>query len=375
MLVKKHSLALIAAIKKKISQHGSISFAEFMHMALYEPTLGYYSSGFFKFGKAGDFITAPLLGNLFAKMLARQFQQILSHLSHAVIFELGAGTGQFCFDVLLQLEQLDALPEKYLILEVSADLQQRQQQKIQQLPSHLAKLVSWQSEVPQNKFNGIIFANEVVDALAVEAFCFRNNKYQQLRVAWSDAFTTHWQDFEPLLEAQLLAKNLSLSDGYESEFIPHLSSWLQTVTENLQKGVVLMIDYGYERNSYYHPQRNQGTRVCYHKHQANFNYFDNVGQQDITAFVDFTALAEAADSCGLSVDGYTSQAHFLLALGINELLGDCENDFENYYKKTTEMKKLTMPNEMGEKFKVIAFSRNFEPVLDGFDFSNHLHLL
>jgi SAM-dependent MidA family methyltransferase len=138
---------------------------------------------------------------------------------------------------------------------------------------------------------------------------------------------------------------------------------------------VLLVDYGYERSAYYHPQRNQGTLICFNQHQANFDYFKNVGIQDMTAFVDFTAVAEAADTCGFEVDGYTTQAHFLMSLGIEQKLGDSEGEYTSYYKKTTEMKKLVMPNEMGEKFKVLALSKDFEQEILGFSFSNQLHLL
>ena len=374
-LVEQQSLVLVDAIKAEIALHDSISFAEFMQMALYQPGLGYYSSGILKFGKEGDFITAPLLGDLFAKSLARQIKQILQKLDAGVIFELGAGTGQFCFDVLKELDRLNSLPEKYLILEVSADLQQRQQHLVQQLPKHLADLVDWQTRPPAEKFKGVIFANEVIDALAVEVFRYENGRYLQKRIGWNDGFVTSWHKFSPNLEQQLLDKNLQLADGYESEFIPNLASWIQTISENLEQGVVLFVDYGYECSSYYHPQRHEGTLVCYHQHKANFNYFENIGVQDMTAFIDFTSLAQGADDCGLQVDGYTTQAHFLMSLGINELLGDSEKDFTSYYEKTTELKKLSLPNEMGEKFKVMALTKKFDEPLNGFLFSNQLHLL
>ncbi|HHL32533.1 MAG TPA: SAM-dependent methyltransferase, partial [Oceanospirillales bacterium] len=317
----------------------------------------------------------PELGNLFAQCMAKQFQQILTGLESALILELGAGTGSFCVDCMIALDALGCLPEKYYILEISADLQQRQKQKVKTLPEHLKQRIQWLSQPPINDFNGIVFANEVVDALAVEVFKYEQHQFKQMRVHWEQEFKSSWQPMPTPLAQQLSAKNLQLDEGYVSEFIPHLSSWLLTVSKNLRKGLVLMVDYGYERSAYYHPQRNQGTLVCYHQHQANFNYFSRIGIQDITAFVDFTALAEAADDCGLSVDGYTTQSHLLMSLGIGEMLGDSENDYKNYYKKTTEMKKLTMPNEMGEKFKVMALSRDINTELRGFTFSNQLHLL
>jgi SAM-dependent MidA family methyltransferase len=373
--LEQHSLALQKIIKDKISEKGSISFAEFMHMSLYQPGFGYYSSGHHKFGKDGDFVTAPELGCLFAKNLALQISQVIKSLDNPVILELGAGTGQFAYDCLLELEKLKTLPENYFILEVSADLQQRQVKKIQSLPKHLSDLVKWISQPLANKFNGVVFANEVVDALPVEVFRYYDNEFQQMRVAWDEGFKKTWGEFPEKLLKQIEDKNLQLNEGYISEFIPHLNSWLNSITQNLNQGVVIFVDYGYERNAYYHPQRSDGTLICFYQHQANFDYFSNIGIQDMTAFVDFTALAEAADSCGLEVDGFTTQAHFLMSLGIQNHLGDSQIDYENYYKNTTEMKKLTMPNEMGEKFKVIAFSKNYADELIGFTFSNQLHLL
>ena len=377
--LKQHSLALTEIIRQRIAQDNNISFAEFMNMALYQPGLGYYSSGTHKFGKEGDFVTSPELGDLFAKCMAQQFKQIIQLLESPIIMELGAGTGQFCFDCLIELNRLNCMPEQYFILEVSADLKHRQQQKIKTLPLHIQQLVVWINQPPVDEYKGIIFANEVLDALAVEAFNYDGQRYNQLRVS-NDSFTEsgfkkHWLPFTSELEKQLISKQLNLSANFQSEFIPHLSEWIRTISGNLTQGSIIFVDYGYERSSYYHSQRNQGTLVCHFQHQANFDYFNNIGIQDITAFVDFTAVAEAADDCRLSVEGYSTQAHFLMSLEVHNKLGDSENDYEAYYRKTTEMKKLTMPNEMGEKFKVIALGKNFEEELSGFSFSNQLHLL
>jgi SAM-dependent MidA family methyltransferase len=372
---EQHSLALVHAIRERIKQHNSISFAQFMQMALYQPGLGYYSSGCHKFGKHGDFITAPELGPLFAQCMAQQFQQVLSQVESPVILELGAGTGQFAYDCLLELEKLNCLPNNYYILEVSADLKQRQAKKIQNLPNNLSYRVKWISQPLLEKFNGVIFANEVLDALPVEVFKIIDNQFQQMQVSWDEGFRQTFKPMPEHLKKQMRDKELKLAENYISEFIPNLASWLKSISQNLNQGIVLFADYGYERSAYYHPQRNQGTLVCFHQHQANFDYFKNVGIQDMTAFVDFTAVAEAADACGFEVGGYTTQAHFLMSLGIEQKLGDSEHDYTNYYQNTTEMKKLVMPNEMGEKFKVIAFSKHFDDELMGFNFSNQLHLL
>lgn len=370
-----HSDSLKQCIREQIDKQHDISFAQFMQMALYQPGLGYYSSGMYKFGAQGDFVTAPELGSLFAQCMAKQFQQVINAIDSAVILELGAGTGQFCYDCLVELDKLNSLPKKYYILEVSADLKHRQQQKIDLLPVNLQTLVTWIEKPLERTFDGIIFANEVIDALAVEVFKYENNQYLQMRVKWNNGFKQCWGKFSDRLNTEIKDKNLNLSEGYVSEFSPHLTQWLASISKKLNKGTILFVDYGYDKQAYYHPQRNQGTLICYHRHQANFDYLDHVGLQDITAFVDFTALAQAADDCKLSIDGYSTQAHFLLSLGIQEKLGDSENNYKNYYKRTTEMKKLVMPNEMGEKFKVMALSKNFDDELMGFSFSNQLHLL
>ncbi len=372
--LKQHSLSLTDIIRQRITEENSISFADFMQMALYHPGYGYYSSGTHKFGKDGDFITSPELGELFAKCMAKQFSQVVNHIDDAVIVELGAGTGKFCFDCLVELERLNSLPNHYYILEVSADLQQRQQELMKNLPENLHQLVTWIQQPLAHEFNGVIFANEVIDALAVEVFKMEGN-YQQMCVMWEDGFQPSWKEMPNELAEQLKSKDLVIADGYVSEFVPNLTAWLAAISEKLNHGITMFVDYGYERNAYYHPQRNQGTLVCHFQHQANFDYLENVGIQDITAFVDFTAVAEAGDECGFEIDGYCTQAHFLLSMGIEQMLGDSEDNYTNYYKNITEMKKLTMPNEMGEKFKVIALSKNFEEELLGFSFSNQLHLL
>lgn len=373
--LQQHSLTLLEKIREQIQLSGSISFAQFMQMALYYPGLGYYSSGMKKFGKEGDFITSPELGSLFAKCMARQFQQIMMETKDSIILELGAGTGQFCCDCLIELDNLNSLPSKYYVLEISADLKQRQMHKINELPEHLSSIVQWLDQPLEFKFNGVIFANEVLDALPVEVFQFNGNHFKQKRLTWNEGIEESWGSFSENLNQQIQQRELNLEQGYQSEFIPNLENWLYSITENLNSGLVLLVDYGYDRETFYHPQRNQGTLVCHHQHKANFNYLDNLGLQDITAFVDFTAVAEACDDCGLDIDGYTTQAHLLMSLGIHELLGDTESEFSKYYEKANEMKKLVMPEEMGEKFKVIAATKNLDLKLLGFTMNNQLHLL
>ncbi len=354
-------------ITSQIKQKGVISFAAFMQMALYEPGLGYYSAGLAKLGPSGDFITAPEMGQLFARCHASVFADVLVHLSDPTILELGAGTGQFCVDVLYALDELNCVPARYAIFEVSADLKKVQQGKVaEQLPAALAKRVVWLDSPPNQSFEGIVFANEVLDALPVEVFQFVQGRYQRLMLGDEAGHLTEcWQPFTGKLLAQVEQLNLQLESGYRSEFIPHLSAWMQSVVGQLRKGLVIMVDYGYGRPAYYHPQRSTGTLVCHQRHQANFNPYQDVGLQDITAFVDFTAVAEAMSEVGLDVIGFNTQAEFLMATKIEKWLNP-DGDYKHYFELVTEMKKLVMPDEMGDKFKTIAASINFPIELTAF---------
>lgn len=363
-------------ITAAIKDNNGLPFVDFMRMALYQPGLGYYSAGLKKFGQAGDFITAVELGSLFAQSLARQFAEVMEQLEQPIILELGAGSGRFCADTLTALDGMDSagrfLPTQYLILEVSADLKHQQQQTISNLPVHLSNRVHWLDEPPGHEFNGVIFANEVLDALPVEVFQFKDDNYQRLTLQLdNDKLVEQWRDFPNDLLAQLTAKNLSLTDNYRSEFIPYLDGWIAGITQHLNQGLVLFIDYGYGRDVYYHPERHTGTLVCHQRHQANFNPYHDVGAQDITAFVDFTAVAEALTSADCDVVGFNNQADLLMGLGVESLLSN-HGDYSEYYARATELKQLMMPTEMGEKFKCMAALKNMDTALSGFR-SNRLY--
>lgn len=357
-------------ITRTIKKHNELSFADFMRMALYQPGCGYYSAGLKKFGREGDFITAVELGSLFAQSLARQFAEVMVALDQPRILELGAGSGRFCADVLTALDSMDSsghyLPEHYLILEVSADLKQQQQQHMKNLPGHLRQRIQWLDAPPDDEFNGVIFANEVLDALPVEVFQYTDQDYQRLMLTIKDdELVEQWRDFPDDLLSQIKAKSLNLSDGYRSEFIPYLDDWVNSITQHMSQGLVLFIDYGYGRDVYYHPERNSGTLVCHQRHQANFNPYHDVGAQDITAFVDFTAVAEALQAADCDVVGFNNQMDLLMGLGVESLLTQ-EGDYSAYYERATELKQLMMPTEMGEKFKCIAALKNLSMPLSGF---------
>ncbi|OGT33863.1 MAG: hypothetical protein A2W28_11385 [Gammaproteobacteria bacterium RBG_16_51_14] len=368
-----HSRRLCEYIHDEIAdQGGSISFARYMELALYAPGLGYYSAGARKFGAAGDFITAPGISPLFSQCLARQCQQILNALDGGIILELGAGTGIMACDVMLELERQHCLPAQYLILEVSADLRQRQQATILQYIPHLSSYMDWLDVLPDDGIAGIILANEVLDAMPVHRFVLHDAEIKDLRVV-SEGGRFHWKDMpsDPLLAAgvrEILGSSIFIRpEAYTSEINLGLSPWLLSLADVLTKGAMLFIDYGYPAREYYHPQRSDGTLLCHYRHRVHDDPFLYPGLQDITASVNFTQLAEAAVSAGLAVSGYTTQAYFLFACGLENLMGNYEiMEIKMRLELSRQVQMLTLPGEMGERFKVMGLTRGLEFPLLGF---------
>lgn len=343
-----------------------------MHMALYEPGLGYYSAGAGKFGGAGDFITAPELSPLFAACLARQCAQILPKLNDPVILEIGPGSGALACDLLKSLEQQAVLPERYFLLEVSADLRQRQQQRVRKTIPHLADRITWLDQLPGDSFDGIILGNEVLDAMPVHRLILKDGRFQELCVEL-DGENFNWtvRALPAVLQSQVETVTAdfvsALPEGYLTEINPHNGPWIKSLADGLRHGVMLFIDYGYPRHEYYHPQRTCGTLLCHYRHHVHDDPFLYPGLQDITASVDFTAVAEVAVAAGLDVRGYTTQAHFLLDCGLDKVME--ENNLTSNRDRAElgrQARILTMPGEMGERFKVIALAKNFDLPLAGF---------
>lgn len=369
-----HSHRLVARIEAEIKRAGgAIDFSRFMQMALYEPGLGYYSAGASKLGQAGDFITAPEISALFSFALARQCEQVLQYLETGSILELGAGTGRMAADVMLALESSDSLPEEYLILETSADLRQRQQRLIQDCVSRsLFKRFRWLEVLPEEPLRGLVLANEVLDALPVERICYEQDSYRVMQVASVDGHFV-WQhkpvsdDLQGQINDALSEFQNSFSQPYTTEINTLMPGLIRSLSDVLQTGLMLFIDYGYPRNEYYHPERSDGTLLSFYRHRAHNDPLLYPGLQDITASVDFTALAEAALSSGLTVSGYSSQAYFLFACGLEDLL-EAQDDGEqaSRLRLSSEVKRLTLPSEMGERFKVMALSRELDCGLLGF---------
>lgn len=346
---------------------GKISFAEFMRRALYTPQLGYYSSPLRKFGTAGDFVTAPEISPLFSQCLARACQPILAELNAGIILEFGAGSGIMAAEVLKELQLLDSLPHEYWILELSADLQQQQRDTLQRHVPEFFKQIRWLEQLPPQPFDGIILANEVLDAMPIERFRVENGEIQQIYViALEEQLKEQVLPSSPELLNAVQTLQLKFPDGYESEINLALAAWIKSLAEILNKGLILLIDYGFPQHEYYHAQRQQGTLMCHYRHHAHPDPLILLGLQDITAHVDFTAVAQAAVDADLEVAGYTMQANFLLDTGLLEKLNSCSPDDPNFYRLSQQAKLLTLPSEMGELFKVMALTANLDMPLLGF---------
>jgi len=380
---------LATIIRAKITDNGPISFSDYMEMALYEPGLGYYSAGLQKFGEGGDFVTAPQLGNVFARCLANQIGQISAGLcqqnpNQYEIIEAGAGSGVLAADLLKALQH-NHPPARYRILERSAHLRQVQMETLSQSVPQWMDKISWLDEPPEKGWQGVFLANEVLDALTVDRFCIETDGIKQLQVDdgpngfnWVKGLCP--AGMESKIQTILSGLEKKPAAGYCSELNTHLPAWLQAVTASLQKGVALFVDYGYPRRDYYQPDRRDGTLICHYQHRAHNDPFKWPGLTDISASVDFTALAEAADECGLEICGYTTQAMFLLGCGLDRLLAESQSLPEREKLKiNNQVRQLTLPGEMGERFQVMALSRGLEEdladELQGFSITDLCHRL
>jgi SAM-dependent MidA family methyltransferase len=366
-----HSERLATLVREAVRRAGGwLSFERFMELALYAPGLGYYSAGAVKFGAGGDFVTAPEVSDLFGRCVARQCAEVLSGLGGGTILELGAGTGRMAAALLEELAVHGTLPERYAILEVSADLAARQRERLGWLPPALAARVDWLERLPEAPLTGVVLANEVADALPFRRFRLAGGERHELGVALDadGGLLEAGTEAAPELAAALgaLERELPgpLPEPYTSEMCPRLAPWVATLGATLSRGVLLLIDYGLPRAEYYHPQRRQGTLRCHFRQRAHDDPYANLGLQDITAWVDFTAVAEAAVAADLTVAGFSTQAAFLLALGIEEEVARATDGTERA-RLAGEAQRLLMPGEMGEVFKVMALSRNFPLPLTG----------
>jgi len=428
---QQHSTAVTSLLREAIAAAGGwVPFERFMDLTLYAPGLGYYSAGSTKLGAGGDFVTAPEVSDLFSRCVARQVAEVLS-VTGGEILELGAGTGRMAATVLESLAAEGVLPERYSILEVSGDLAGRQRERLSSLPAGLRERVVWLERLPERPIRGAVLANEVLDALPCQRFVVTAGGVDAVQPAATDdgksaagavrpaaalrgeagvdslreggrgplsiasgparsiAEVGVCVDGERFVErpappdealaraCETLLSGLPqpLSPGYTSEVCLRLEPWIASVGECLERGLILLFDYGLPRSHYYHPQRVTGTLRCHFKQRAHDDPYINVGVQDITAWVDFTRVAEAAVASGLDVAGFSTQAAFLLAMGIERLAVSESGDIVEQTRLAGEARRLLMPGEMGEAFKAMALTRDYDAALTGFTLQDLRHSL
>lgn len=366
------SNALTEQIRDLIAAKGPIPFSRYMEMALYAPGLGYYVNGLRKFGEQGDFITAPEISSLFGQCLAQQCGEVLDTLGGGDILEAGAGSGRLARDLLQALAQQDRLPDHYYILELSADLRQRQQELLGSTLPHLVNRVHWLDGFPDTPFRGVVLANELLDALPVERFVVTGNGIELLGVSVEGGQLVDCVIPAPSHVTAALA-GIDLTPGYQSELPLTARAWVASLAGCMERGVALLIDYGFPRSEFYHPDRHMGTLMCHYRHRSHGNPLILPGLQDITTHVNFTDIAEVAVENGMDVLGYTSQAAFLMSLGLDqraaEVMTDSATDdaaVSRQIEIAGQIKKLTLPSEMGELFKVIALGKRMDGPLAGF---------
>jgi SAM-dependent MidA family methyltransferase len=370
-----HTVAMTQYLQAQISSAGGwLPFDRYMQAVLYAPELGYYRNGLKKFGEGGDFITAPEIGQAFGGCIARQCAQVLGGCGGSII-EFGAGSGALMVTIMLALKQEQTLPERYYIVELSAELRDRQQQLAQQQLGEDANRLCWLNRLPDKPINGVIVANEVLDAMPVKLFSIEEQeRVEELGVQLNGEgeLIISQQSMSPPI-SETIAQRVGLMSGqrpYRSEIGLQGEAWVASLSEAIDTGAVLLIDYGFNQATYYHPDRSEGTLMCHFQHHSNDDPLYMPGLQDVTSHVNFTALADSAQDNGFEVAGFAPQAHFLLALGLLENVADGLDD-KSQMKAAQEIKKLTLPHEMGELFKVLALTKNFDEPLLGFTHINH----
>ena len=358
-------------ISQSIHENGKpIGFDVFMNFALYNSELGYYRSSTNIFGRHGDFITAPEISDLFGYSVAKQCAQIINGSDD--ILEFGAGSGVLATQVLFELGRLKSLPEKYYIMELSGQLKQQQKQTILSVIPELIDRVEWLTELPIG-FSGVVIANEVLDAIPAKRLIFSGGRFIELGVDFVNG-NFQWKTLDESYLKPLTTLPTICDEGFITEVNLQALAWIDSLYSSMNKGTVLLIDYGMDRYEYHHPQRKDGTLRCYYQHKASENPFDNIGKQDITTSVNFSDIAEHAVEAGFELSGYCTQSMFLISLGIENFLLEEEDD-EKRNALAQEIKQLVLPSAMGETFKVLALSKKQAVKLDGFREQNLLNKL
>ena len=363
-----HSARVVERVRTEIEGHGGVlPFERYMALVMYEPGLGYYVSGTRQFGRKGDFVTAPELGSLYGRCVARQAAQILDQLDGGSLLEFGAGSGVLAATVLAELADRDSLPAEYLIMEVSPVLRAQQQQTLAgQIEKNQVK-VRWLDSLPEFGFRGVILVNEVLDAMPIIRFRVGVEGHMTAGVVRHNGHLDWAWQRDTTQEGRIdrLVQQYGLVADYTSEVNPRAAAWMQTAGRLLDAGLILVMDYSYPGAEYYHYERSEGTLMCHYQHRAHMDPFLYPGLQDLTTHVDFSAVASAGQAAGLDIAGFTSQEAFLLSTGVLELVGDASSDSVDP-KLVAELKQLTLASEMGESFKTLAMVKHIGTPLLGF---------
>ena len=363
-----HSARVVERVQTEIEGRGGVlPFDRYMDLVLYEPGLGYYASGTRKFGRQGDFVTAPELGSLYGRCVARQVAQILAQLDGGSLLEFGAGSGVLAATVLTELAERDSLPAEYLIVEVSPALRAQQQQTLAGQIKQSPVKVRWLDSLPESGFRGVILANEVLDAMPIIRFRVGAEGHMTAGVVRRNGHLDWSWQRDPSQDGRIdrLVQQYGLVADYTSEVNPRAAAWMQTVGRVLDAGLILVMDYGYPGAEYYHYERSNGTLMCHYQHRAHMDPFLYPGLQDLTAHVDFSAVAAAGQLAGLDIAGFTSQEAFLLSTGVLDLVAH-ESSGPVDPKLSAELKQLTLSSEMGESFKALAMVKHIDSPLLGF---------
>jgi len=374
-----HSRRVVAHLVRIITEAGGwVSFADYMGEALYAPGLGYYAAGARKFGAAGDYVTAPELTPLFGASVTAQLAPILGQLRDGEVIELGPGTGRLAADILAAVAEQDCLPRRYRLLEVSPELRERQRAQLAERVPELAARVDWIDRLPE-RWYGVVIANEVLDSVPPHLVRLRDGTWLERGVTVDEAGRLAFAD-RPLISGSLLdaacARFPAVEGDYLSEVNPAAEALVRSLAQRCGGGAMLLIDYGFPAAEYYHPQRSAGTLMAHYRHRALDDPFLWPGLADLTAHVDFTAMARAGVAGGMSVGGYATQARFLLNCGLLDRLaqtGDPQSIA--YLREASAVQRLTSPAEMGELFKVLALIRGVEAGLIGFREGDQSHRL
>ncbi len=359
------------------SDHNAIPFSSYMNLALYAPSLGYYTSAGKVVGTGGDFITAPEIGDVFGSLLATKIADSCAQFeSPPSLYEFGAGNGTLAVQILKELNRLNVEIEQYEIIEVSPALKGIQQDTFSLAKHQFSQKVKWRENLPQPGFEGIVIANEVVDAIPVELFLKVGDDCLQGFVIEADCgFELEYRKpIQPNFRKSINALDLSdIDDGYFSEIHCQAEAWIRTLAEMTKSGTILIADYGFPENEYYHHDRKQGTLVCHRRHRLLYDPFSYIGCQDITAHVNFSGLARVAAEKGMEVNGFTNLGGFVVDIGT--MGGMFDRLTEKSVQYATQLDKLSSPNEMGEIFKVMELTKNFDSTGLGFNVSDRTHRL